>query len=89
MNSFLLLREEDERTFVNKYEKEVRITVESRLRTVHFISDILGHFLPRLSDTVTILAGGDVINPEDTYLTIEEKDEPPHPGTPSGDDVVR
>lgn len=93
MNSFLQLQEEDQQVFVTKYEKDIRSAVESRLKTVHFISDILEHFFPKLSDTLTVLAGGGVINPEDTYLTIDEDEgfrrPPPTPGTPEGDDVIR
>ena len=93
MNSFLLLQEQDRQVFVNKYEKDVRRTIESRLKTVHFISDIFEHFFPMLSDTLTVLAGGSTIDPEDAYLTIDEDEVtlriPPAPGTPEGDDVIR
>lgn len=92
MNSFLLLQEEEEQVFVQQYEKDVRHAVESRLKTVHFISDIFEHFFPKLSDTLTVLAGGDVLDPEDTYLTIKDDGSqslPPVPGTPEGDDVIR
>lgn len=93
MNNFLLLQEEENQVFVKKYEKEVRHAVESRLNTVHFVSDILEHFLPRLSDTLTVLAGGGIVDPKDSYLTIDEDDASgipsPSPGTPEGDDVIR
>jgi len=93
MNSFLLLQEEDQDFFVTKYEKDVRDAVESRLKTVHFIGDILEHFFPILSDTLTVLAGGGTIDPDDSYLTIDEDDNTrlpsPSPGPTDGDDVIR
>ncbi len=92
MNSFLQLHNEEQKVFVQEYEKDVRNNVESRLKTIHFISDILEHFIPIFSDTLTVLAGGGVIDPEDTYLTIEDDGSPtppPIPGTPGGDDVIR
>jgi len=93
MNSFLQLQEEEDKFFVQKYEKDIRKHVESRLKTIHFISDILEHFIPTFSDTLTVLAGGDVIDPEDTYLTIDGDGGfpglSPTPGTPDGDDVIR
>jgi hypothetical protein len=91
MNSFLQLQEEDKEFFVQEYEKDIRTNVESRLKTIYLISDVLEHFVPIFSDTLTVLAGGSVIDPEDTYLTIDEEDAPPSltPGTPEGDDVIR
>jgi hypothetical protein len=93
MNSFLLLQEQEQQVFVKKYEDEIRRNVESRLKTVHFISDVFEHFFPKLSDTLTVLAGGGTIDPEDVYLTIDEADVPPRkssaPGTPEGDDIIR
>lgn len=93
MNSFLQLQNEDQQVFVHQYENDIRKNVESRLKTIHFISDILEHFIPTFSDTLTVLAGGSVINPEDSYLTIDESDVStnlaPIPGTPEGDDVIR
>lgn len=95
MNSFLQLQEEDMDKFVQVYQDDVRHEVESRLRTIHFISDIFEHFFPRLSDTVTVMMGGDFIHPEDVYLTVRETDHPPgdtsppHPGTNNDDDIIR
>jgi hypothetical protein len=91
MNSFLQLQEEDKEFFVQEYEKDIRTNVESRLKTIYLISDVLEHFVPIFSDTLTVLAGGSVIDPEDTYLTIDEEDGSPSliPGTPEGDDVIR
>lgn len=76
MNAFLQLKEEEEERFVTHYQDEVRSKVQARLRTVHFISDVLDHFFPKLSDTVTVMMGGDVIDPEDVYLTVREEDFP-------------
>ncbi|TXF89206.1 hypothetical protein FUA23_11890 [Neolewinella aurantiaca] len=93
MNSFLLLQEQDHQVFVSKYEKEIRQSVESRLRTIHLIGDIFEHFFPVMADTMSVLAGGSIIDPEDSYLTIDEDDSsrlpPPTPGTPEGEDVIR
>lgn len=93
MNSFLLLQEQEQQVFVDKYEDGIRRNVESRLKTVHFIGDVFEHFFPKLSDTLTVLAGGSTIDPEDAYLTIDEGEitprTPPTPGTPEGDDIIR
>ncbi len=93
MSSFLALQEEDQNFFVATYENEVREHIESRLKLVHFISDILEHFIPRFSDTLAVLAGGDVPDPEDAYLTIREdessRNRPPLPGAPKEDGLIR
>lgn len=93
MNSFLQLQEQDQQFFASNYEKDVRDAVESRLKTVHFIGDVLEHFFPVLSDTLTVMAGGNTIDPEDAYLTVAEdappRHTPPAPGTPEGDDLIR
>ena len=95
MNAFLQLRDEEEEHFVTHYREEVRERVEARLRSVNFISDVLEHFFPRLSDTMTVLMGGDAPTPEeDGYLTVREsdfRDRPASPGEtrPDDGDVVR
>lgn len=94
MNSFLQLYEEDNERFVERYEEDIRRAVESRIRTVHFISDIVELFFPRLADTATVLLGGDVIDPADPYRTIAEQDNlpsgtPPIPGAENGDEIIR
>lgn len=94
MNSFLQLHKEDTDKFVRVYQDDVRHKVESRLRTVHFISDIFEHFFPRLSDTATVMMGGDIIDPENSYLTVRETGlsedtPPPTPGTNNGDEIIR
>lgn len=94
MNSFLQLYEEDNNKFVQRYEDEVRRTVEGRIRTVHFISDLIELFFPKLADTATVLMGGDIIDPEDPYLTIDETETPPSgpppaPGNDSGEEIIR
>lgn len=83
MNSFLQLQEQDLQKFEEEYQDDVRDAVSSRLRTLHFVSDVLEHFFPRLSDTMTLLAGGEVIDPDDPYLTVREDDEDPA-GPPLG-----
>ena len=94
MNSFLQLQEEEVNHFVQNHQDGVRRTVEGRVRAVHFIGDVVELFFPKLSDTVTVLMGGDVIDPEETYLTIENNDPdptvlPPSPGGADGDDIIR
>jgi len=90
MNSFLQLNAQETGHFIEKYQDDVRHEVASRLKTVHLISDVLEHFLPRLSDTMTVMLGGDVISPEDIYLTIDEKQlPPPAPGRDNDNDVIR
>ncbi len=93
MNSFLQLYEEDNERFVERYQDEVRSAVEKRIRTVHFISDIVELFFPRLADTASVLLGGDVIDPGEPYLTIDENIQPsgppPAPGTENGDEIIR
>ncbi|MEM9928200.1 MAG: hypothetical protein AAF840_00140 [Bacteroidota bacterium] len=93
INSFLKLYEEDNEKFVQEYELGVRRTVKERVRTVHLISDIIELFFPRLADTATLMIGGDVIDPDDPYLTIDEKDSLPPSGStpplgPEGDEEV-
>ena len=80
MNAFVQLGQEEEERFVTHYRDEVRAGVQARLRTVHFISDVFDHFFPKLSDTMTVMMGGDVIDPEDVYLTVREEDFPNHRG---------
>lgn len=90
MNSFLQIHEEDVNQFVQNHQDSVRRTVEGRVRAVHFIGDIIELFFPRLSDTVTVLMGGEVIDPEDNYLTLEDNDpDPTTPPAPGGDDIIR
>jgi hypothetical protein len=86
MNSFLLLQEQEQQFFVKNCEEDVRDAVESRLKTVYLISDILEHFFPMLSDTLTVMAGGNTINPEDAYLTFDEDETArPTPRAPEGE----
>ena len=90
MNSFLQLNAQKNDYFVENYQDDVRHEVASRVKTVHFLSDVLEHFFPRLSDTLTVMMGGDVISPEDVYLTIDEKQSPPPaPGRDHDNDVIR
>ncbi|WP_026231548.1 hypothetical protein [Neolewinella persica] len=95
MNSFLLLQNEDTGGFVEKYQDQVRKEVESRVRTVHLISDLVELFFPKLADTATVLLGGEITDLEELYLTIEEGSDqsppgpPPQPGGVNGDDIIR
>jgi len=94
MNSFLQIHDEDVSKFVQEHQEGVRRTVEGRVRTAHMIGDVIELFFPRLADTVTVLMGGDIIDTEETYLTIEENDpapktSPPAPGGAEGDDIIR
>lgn len=95
MNSFLQIHNEDIDEYVEKYQDQIRKGVESRVRTVHLITDLLDLFLPKLADTATVLLGGDITDLEDLYLTIEEEPDqssqgpPPQPGGANGDDIIR
>lgn len=94
MNSFLMLQQEDENTFVREYQDDVRLKVAARLKTINFISSVAEHFLPRLSDTLTIMMGGDLIDFEEDYLTVKETDfplrpSPPAPGEDGLDEIIR
>lgn len=95
MNSFLQLYDEDTDKFVELYQDEVRKGVEDRVRTIHFISDIVELFFPKLADTATALLGGDVFNPEDNYYNISEESarlpqkQSPAPGRGNDNDIIR
>jgi len=94
MNSFLKLHEEEISQFVQQHQDGVRKVVETRVTAVHFIGDVIELFFPRLSDTMTVLMGGDAIDPEDTYFTIDETETtaiapPPFPGSANGNDFTR
>lgn len=95
MNNFLQIHDEDVDKFVQKHQDGVRQAVESRVRTVHMIGDVIELFFPRLADTLTVMMGGDVIDPGDMYLTIEDNAPStsnmpsPAPGGTDGDDIIR
>lgn len=95
MNSFLQLQEEETRYFVEHYQDEVRANVEAQLRTLNFISDVLEHFFPRLSDTMSVLAGREVVHPSDaSFLTVDELDlrrfdSPTGPGENMDGEIIR
>lgn len=94
MNNFLNIHDEDVDQFVQVHQDGVRRNVEGRVRAVHFIGDVVELFFPRLADTMTVLMGGEVIDPEDMYLTIEENSSfnnspPPPPGGFGEDDIIR
>lgn len=95
MNSFLQLYKEDLDKFVELYQDDVRQGVEDRVRTVHFISDVVELFFPKLADTATALLGGEVIHPEDDYLSVNfgQNDAPdnlpPAPGSENENDIIR
>lgn len=97
MNSFLQLNKEDTGGFVEKYQDQVRKEVESRVRTVHLITDLVELFFPKLADTATVLLGAEITDLDELYLTIEEEEgsdqtpqaPPPPPGGVNGDDIIR
>lgn len=71
----------------------VRAKVEKRLRTSEFVGSVLELFFPKLADTLTVMMGGEAIEGQQEYPTID--DEPPitpnRPGLPgSGDrEIIR
>lgn len=95
MNSFLQLYDEDTDRFVELYQDEVRRGVEDRVRTIHFISDLVELFFPKMADTATALMGGDVYNPDDNYFNISDesanlpKKQSPAPGEGNDHDIIR
>lgn len=92
MKNFLEIRDEEMRLFAVNRQEEVHNRIESRLRTYELLGDIAELFFPKLADTVTVLLGGDVSDPETEYLTIKEGgwigDEPPA-GPGSQDEIIR
>lgn len=92
MNNFLQLRDEEENRFVVNHQDRVRAKVESRLRTYELLGDVAELFFPKLADTMTVLLGGEVLDPGTDYLTIEEGgwagDDPPV-GPGGQNDIIR
>lgn len=92
MENFLQLRDEEMGLFVANKQDDVREEVYSRLRTYELWGDIAELFFPKLADTFSVLLGGDVIEPDTEYLTVEEGgwvgDDPPA-GPGDRDDFIR
>lgn len=72
MDNFLKLRDEEMRVFSAEKQDEVADKVYGRLRTYQLLGDVAELFLPKLADTVSVMLGGDVSDPDSEYLTIEE-----------------
>ena len=72
-NSFLQLREQEMAEFTEQRQEAVREKVESRLRTSQFVGDVLELFFPKMADTITVMMGGEAIEGQDDYPTVEEK----------------
>ncbi|MEL7161054.1 MAG: hypothetical protein AAFN92_09865 [Bacteroidota bacterium] len=94
MNSFLQLEAEDIQQFVVERQDTVRETVHDRVSTHQFIGDVVELFFPRMADTMTVLLGGDVAEPDPNYFTLSE-DEPEDtnqdrlpPAGPTGQDEI-
>ena len=71
-NGFLQLQKDEINAFVEVRQDVVRHNVESRMGAYHFLGDVVELFFPKVAETITVLVGGDVINPDTEYLTIEE-----------------
>lgn len=89
MNNFLQLAAEEQQHFVVTYQDRMRAKIEGRLRTYELMGDVAELFFPKLADTLTVLLGGEISDPDTEYLTIEEGgwagDNPPAgPGSPDG-----
>lgn len=78
--------------FIANRQEEVYNKVEARLRTYEFLGDVAELFFPKLADTVTAMLGGETIESDTEYLTIEEGgwagDKPPL-GPGNQDDIIR
>lgn len=92
MENFLQLRDEEMRLFVAEKQDGVREVVYSRLRTYELWGDVIELFFPKLADTFSVMLGGDIVDPDTEYLTVEEggwaDDEPPA-GPGDRDDFIR
>ncbi|NJC25971.1 hypothetical protein [Neolewinella antarctica] len=73
-NSFLQLRDLEMAEFVKNRQDTVRTRVESRLRTSEFISNTLELFFPKMADTFTVMMGGEAIEGQHDYPTIDENE---------------
>lgn len=92
MNGFLQIQEEEVTHFVANRQDQVRQRVESRVSTYELLGNVAELFFPKLADTLSVMLGGEVGDPETEYLTIEEggwagDDPPAGPGTQ--DDIIR
>ena len=92
MSNFLQLQDEEMKLFVAERQDRVRSRVEDRLRTYELLGDVAELFFPKLADTVTVMLGGEVSEPDSDYLTVEEGgwagDDPPT-GPVNQDDIIR
>lgn len=96
MNNFLQLQDEEMQRFIEERQDSVREVVESRISTNQLIGDVVELFFPKLADTFTVMLGGEVIDPDPEYFTIEGNDEdedeaPPSPPAGPGDrdEIIR
>ena len=91
MNSFLALREQEVKTFVDERQDRVRARVESRLRTLQFWGDVVELFVPMMADTVTSLTGGEPTDPAPDYFTIleGERESEAGGGPTDRDEIIR
>ena len=94
-NSFLELRDLEMTEFREHRQEVVRQKVEKQLRTSAFISDVLELFFPKMADTITVMMGGEAIEGQDDYPTVEDdivpkspRIEPSGPKLPDGHDGV-
>lgn len=78
--------------FASRRQQKVYEKVESSIRTYEFLGDVAELFFPKLADTVTVMLGGDVIDHDSEYLTIEEggwADDTPPIGPANQEDIIR
>ena len=92
MNGFLQIQNEEIAEFVATRQDRVRSRVESRLATYELLGNVAELFFPKLADTVTVMLGGEISDPDTEYLTIEEggwagDDPPAGPGSPDEDAI--
>lgn len=94
-NSFLQLRSLEIAEFEEERLDRVRAKVEKRLRTSEFVGSVLELFFPKLADTITVMMGGEAIEGQEDYSTIEDKyplikpDQPRLPGGGERDEIIR
>ena len=80
--------------FAEQRQEVVRKRVEDRLRTSQFVGDVLDLFFPKMADTITVMMGGEAIEGQDAYPTVDENSvalDPPKlsRGPEDRDEIIR
>ena len=94
-NAFLQLQELEMEEFRQNRQDAVRAKVEDRLRRTELIGNVLELFFPKMADTITVMMGGEAIEGQEDYTTINEKGialssgESPPIGPGARDEIIR